>query len=155
MPRVANGTQGSVYLAARNLCCSLLRRYLGRPICVSLCSAPTLRGRETDGQPQTIENEIPRMRKEVTLKQPQRGASLGSCQGINVSLPHATVPTRSPSNCSGALWTGELMSPHSSSSQSAHQEVFIKATSGRTRISAPLRPRVGAQSWVINSSHCD
>lgn len=69
MPRVANGTRGSAYLAARNLCCSLLRRYLGRPICVSFCSTPTLRGSETDGQLQTIENEIPRMRKEVTLTQ--------------------------------------------------------------------------------------
>lgn len=57
MRHAFNGTRGSVYLTARNNR-SLLHGYLGRTICVSFSGAPTLCGRETDGQLQTIaENE--------------------------------------------------------------------------------------------------
>lgn len=75
------------------------------------------------------------------IKEPERGASLGCCQGINSSLqlPRATS-TRSSSNCS-VLSTSSMRS--------------LTKTSTRTRISAPLRPRVGVQSRVINSTRCD
>lgn len=54
---------------ARNLCRPPLGRYLGRTIGFSFCGAPTLRGSETDGPPQsTAENEMATMRKQVTLE---------------------------------------------------------------------------------------